>query len=57
VADTLSQMLDPIKQSGVLEQTMDATFFFLQLVWLNEFPNTSLLENLKFTIAKSKKKH
>ncbi len=34
VADTLSQMFDPINQSGVLDQGMDATFFFLQPVWL-----------------------
>ncbi len=34
VADTLSQIFDPINQSGVLDQGMDATFFFLQPVWL-----------------------
>jgi hypothetical protein len=34
VADTLSQMFDPIIESGVLDQTMDVTFFLLQSVWL-----------------------
>jgi hypothetical protein len=29
-------MLDFTEESGVLNQTMDASLFFLQLVWLQE---------------------
>jgi hypothetical protein len=36
VVDALFQMFDPIEDSGVLDQTMDISFFFLQLVWLHE---------------------
>jgi uncharacterized membrane protein len=36
VVDALSQMFDIIEQNGILNQTTNVIFFFLQPVWLHE---------------------
>jgi len=36
VADALSQMLDFIKENGILDQTIDVALFLLESTWLHE---------------------
>lgn len=57
MANALFQMFDFIEENEVLDQTMDVLLFLLQLVSLQEFLSTSLLENLWFNITKSKRKN
>ncbi len=57
MSDALFQMFDFIEENEVLDQIMDVSLFLLQSVSLQEFLSTSLLENLWFNIAKSKRKN
>jgi hypothetical protein len=56
VVDSLSWMLNLTKENGVSDQTMDYTFFLLQLTWPQEFSKYLIIEKIPIQYNQKQKK-